>query len=219
MIYSITCFCQTPNTDLYQTWYLYYTYSSDDNILYPISAITPPISPYVTFTETSDFHGEGACNSFSGTFSFELGDVLSFNNFASTELVCSSSEQNLFEQGFFYFMHYGGQYSISGQGNDMILGISTPIFQNYVFGNSPLHLPKFDLKQTVVYPNPVDSKLFVHSQNNLINKIEIINSLGQTVKTITTDFDVIDISDFISGIYFMKLYSGDKSVSKKIIKK
>lgn len=221
IIYSINCFSQNPNANLFQTWYLYDYYSSDDNIHHPISAINPPISPYVTFTNTESlsFDGKGACNFFNGTFSFPFDDILLFSNFSGTLIFCNSSDHISLENAFFSLMQSGGQYSISGEGDNMSLVISLPIFVNYVFGNSQLHSPSFDLKQTVVYPNPVDSKLFINSQKNIINKIEIFNSVGQTVKTINTGFDVINMSDCTSGIYLIKLYSEDKTVIKKIIKK
>ena len=218
IIYSLNCFSQTPNPDLLQTWYLYDYYSTDDNIHHPISDITPFISPYVTFTETLSFNGVGACNTFSGTFSSPFDNVLLFNNFSSTLLICSSASHNSFEAGFFSFMQSGGQYYISGAGNNMNLIISNPIFINYVFRNYPLSTQNFNLNQIVLYPNPADSTIFVDSQNNLVDKIEIFNSLGQTVKTINAGFDIINISDFASGIYLMKLYSGNKIVSKKFIK-
>lgn len=219
MVYSINCFSQTPDPDLFQTWYLYDYYSTDDNIHHPISAITPSISPYVTFTQTLDFNGEGACNSFSGTFSTPFDDVILFSNFSGTLLLCGPANHIAFEGAFFSFMQSGGQYFISGEGDNMTLVISNPIFINYVFGNSQLHSPNFDLQQTIVYPNLVDSELFVDSPNNVINKIEIFNAIGQTVKIINAGFDVINMSDFASGIYLVKLYSGDKTISKKIIKK
>jgi Secretion system C-terminal sorting domain/META domain len=218
IIYSINCFSQSPNPDLFQTWYLYDYYSTDDNIHHPISAITPSISPYVTFTEALSFNGEGACNSFSGTFSSSFANDLLFNNFSSTLLICSPSSHTSFEQSFFLCMMSGGQYYLSGAGNNMNLRISIPIFVNYEFRNYPLSTENFSLNQTVVYPNPADTKLFVDSRNNLLDKIEILNSLGQTVKTINTGFDVINIADFASGIYLMKLYSEGKTVTKKIIK-
>ncbi|WP_162127676.1 META domain-containing protein [Flavobacterium phycosphaerae] len=199
IIYSMNCFSQTPNPDLFQTWYLYDYYSTDDNIHHPVSAITPTISPDITFTETLNFNGIGACNSFNGTFSSPFDDVLLFENFSGTLLICSPSEHMSLEGSFFSLLQSGGQYFISGEGNNMSLLISTPIFNNYVFGNSQLNSPNFDLKQTVIYPNPTDSKLFVNFQNNVINKIEILNSLGQNIKTINAGFDVINISDFASG--------------------
>ncbi|PJE45182.1 MAG: hypothetical protein CUR32_01270 [Flavobacterium sp.] len=218
IIYSINCSSQTPNPDLFQTWYLYDYYSTDDNIHHPISAIAPPISPRVTFSQTSNYNGIGACNGFGGTLSFPSNDVLVFDSFAGTLVLCGSTEHISFEGSFFSLFQSGGQYYISGTGNNMSLVISTPIFNNYVFGNSQLNSSNFDLKQTKIYPNPAHSKLFVDSENNLIDKIEIFNSLGQTIKTINADFDVINITDFGSGIYLMKLYSEERTVEKKFIK-
>ena len=218
IIYSLNCFFQTPNPDLFQTWYLYDYYSTDDNIHHPVSAIIPLISPRVTFSQTSNFNGIGACNGFGGTFSSPFNDVIVFDSFAGTLVLCGSSEHISFEGAFFSLFQSGGQYFISGQGNNMSLVISTPIFNNYVFGNSQLNTNSFNLYQIEVYPNPAESKLFIDSRNNLVDKIEIFNSLGETVKIINDGFEVINISDFASGIYLMKVYSEDKTVSKKFIK-
>ena len=218
IIYSINCSSQTPNPDLFQTWYLYDYYSTDDNIHHPISAIIPVISPNVTFSQTSNYNGIGACNGFGGTFSSPFNGVVVFDNFAGTLVLCGSSEHISFEGAFFSLFQSGGQYYISGTGNNMSLVISTPIFNNYIFGNSQLNSSNFELKQTKIYPNPANSKLFLDSENILIDKIEIFNSLGETVKTINAGFKAINISDFASGIYLMKLYSEDKTVSKKFIK-
>ncbi|QBZ98665.1 T9SS type A sorting domain-containing protein [Flavobacterium sangjuense] len=220
ILFSINCYSQTPNPALFQTWYLYDYYSTDDNIHHPVSAITPVISPNLTFTEASlSFSGIGACNSFNGTFSTPFDDVVQFSNFSATLLLCGYSSHTSFEGAYFSFMQSGGgQYFISGTGDNMSLVISTPIFMNYVFGNSPLHSPNFDLKQTTVYPNPVDSKLFVDSQNNAIVKIEIFNSLGQKLKTINSGFDVIDMTNFARGIYILKIDSSLGMINKKIVK-
>ena len=221
MIYNINCFAQTINPDLYQTWYLYEIVNTDDQSHYPVSAITPSISPNLTFTETLDFYGEGSCNSFNGTFSSPFDGSLQFYNFSSTLLLCDSSEQTAYEGAFFSLMQFDNevQYFISGIEDNMSLIIQTPIFANYIFGNSQLHTSNFEIEETLIYPNPVDSKLFVNSHTNSIDKIEVFNSLGQTVKTVSSGFDVIDVSDFDSGIYLIKLYSEGKTVSKKIIKK
>lgn len=219
MICSANCFAQSPSPDLFQTWYLYDYYSTDDNIHHPISGITPSISPYVTFFDTMIFDGMGACNSFSGIIDTPAEDVLSPNDFSSTLLSCGSPEHISFEEAFFSFMQSGGQFYLSGEGNNMHLIISNPIFINYAFRNSQLSTSSFDAKQVTVYPNPTDYKFFVNSQNNVIDKIEIFNSIGQTVKTLNNNFEVIDMSDFTSGVYSIKIYLEDKTVLKKITKK
>jgi heat shock protein HslJ len=219
IIYSINCFSQTPNPDLYQTWYLYDYYSTEDNIHHPVSAITPTILPSVTFTSPLSFNGSGACNSFGGTFTNPSSNWLVFNNFYSTTLVCNSSSYTSLEGSFFSLFRGSGQYYISGQGNSMSLTISNSIFVTYVFGNTRLYSPSFDSNQTIIYPNPTDSNIYVDSQSTVINKIEILNSIGQTVKTVNTDFNIINIVDLPSGIYLIKLFSEGKTAFRKIIKK
>lgn len=115
-------------------------------------------------------------------------------------------------------MQSGGQYTIIGEGDNMTLAITTPIFETYLFRNSQLSSASFDLNQTVIYPNPVASKVFVQSQNNTLDKIEIFNSLGQAIKSVDTGFNVIDVSDLAAGIYFIKLHAQQKTVCKKFIK-
>ncbi|MGV3697181.1 T9SS type A sorting domain-containing protein [Flavobacterium sp.] len=221
IICSINAFSQTPDSELFQTWYLYDYYSTDDNIHHPVAAISPAISPRITFTDASpySFSGQGACNSFLGTFSSPAAGFLNFDDFAATLLLCNYQNHTTFESSFFSLLQVSGQYTILGEGDNMTLLISTPIFMNYVFGNSQLSKSNFDLEQALVYPNPVDSNVFVNAPNNVIDKIEILNSLGQTIKTINTGFEVIDTSGFSSGVYLMKLYSEGRTVTKKIIKK
>ena len=220
MLFGVNSFSQTINADLFQTWYLYYIGSSDTQEYFPVSAVTPSISPNLTFTEALDIYGYGACNSFTGTFSTS-GISMQFDNFASTLLICGSNEQMNYEGGFFSLMQSSNavQYYISGEGNNMVLAISTPISTHYVFRNAPLNAPNFDFKQVQVYPNPVEANIFIISQNNLIDKIEIYNSLGQNVKTINNGFDVINISNISAGIYLMKFYSEDNVFTRKIVKK
>lgn len=218
IISSINCFSQDPNPDLFQTWYLYDYYSTDDNIHHPISAITPSISPYVTFTEAFSFNGEGACNSFNGTYSSPFADVILFNNFSSTLLLCGSSNHTSFEGAYFSFMQSGGQYYLSGVGDNMTLVISNPIFINYVFGNSQLHSPNFDLEQIFLNPNPAKSVIYINANRLSISKIQIINSLGQNVKTVNNDFDAIAISDLAKGLYIVKMETSLGTINKKIIK-
>jgi hypothetical protein len=215
----MNCFSQTPNPDLFQTWYLYDYYSSDDNVHHPVSTITPAVSPYVTFSGTSDFSGMGACNAFYGTFSSPADNLILFNTFAGTLLLCNATQHITLEGAFFSLFQSGGEYYISGTGTAMSLVIFTPIFNTYVFGNAPLATERFTLNQTVVYPNPADSEIFIDAKNNVIDQVDIVNSLGQTVKTVSTNFDSIPISDLASGVYILKLFSDGKTAYRKIIKK
>lgn len=220
----LTClvgFSQTPNPNIYQTWYLYDMFSTDDNIHNPVSNVTPAISPQITFTESMEINGIGACNSFFGNYNTPFADVIGFTNFSATLSLCENSQQTSYEGGFFWLLQNDvlQQYTINGEGNNMGLVISTPLFFVYVFGNTPLNTTNFDLNKTILYPNPVETNFYISAPNQTVLKVEIYNSLGKLMKTQNDGSKVVDISDLTSGIYFVKLYSEDANVVKKIVKR
>lgn len=71
-------------------------------------------------------------------------------------------------------------------------------------------ISEIDLREIVVYPNPATNVLNVPS---LFGPYEVLNSLGQIIKTISTDSQ-IDVSEFPSGIYFIR----SEKVTKKFLK-
>lgn len=71
-----------------------------------------------------------------------------------------------------------------------------------------------------VYPNP--AKDFIAFENfRTINKVSIINQLGQNVLTAKSNFDYMAISELKNGIYFVKieLNDGKVGIQKLIINK
>lgn len=89
--------------------------------------------------------------------------------------------------------------------------------------NNP-SLSVFDLTDelnTVIYPNPTKSELFIQN-SELVNAIELINLSGKQISLfpkIGADKTSIDISTLQNGIYFLKLTSYEKTVIKKVVKK
>jgi aminopeptidase N len=77
------------------------------------------------------------------------------------------------------------------------------------------------LQNLVIYPNPASTQLNIEV-NNLIaypQKVELYNVLGQKVLEAFPHENkfYIDIIDFYEGTYFLKIISGNKSTSHKII--
>jgi predicted outer membrane repeat protein len=76
-------------------------------------------------------------------------------------------------------------------------------------------------KKTVkVYPNPVSNELFIEMEgsNGKLN-FEIVNTLGQIVlKGNLVDKTIVQTSNFLPGIYLIKLENGKTFEFKKIIK-
>ena len=69
------------------------------------------------------------------------------------------------------------------------------------------------------YPNPVSDELIIEiDNNNEIINFDIINSRGNIIfKGNLVDKVIVDISNFASGIYFIKLENGEIFESKKIM--
>ena len=70
-----------------------------------------------------------------------------------------------------------------------------------------------------IYPNPTNSEVNISSQN-IINSIEIFNSLGQRVyqSVVNSNTKTIDISSFSNGVYILGVNTENGVIRKKIIK-
>ncbi len=71
-----------------------------------------------------------------------------------------------------------------------------------------------------VYPNPATNTLIIEKQNhNKPYNIEIYNSTGTKVFTTNTATKItsIDVSEWISGVYVVKIVSGNDCFSRKIV--
>ena len=79
-----------------------------------------------------------------------------------------------------------------------------------------LSIAELDVSQIKVYPNPASNYINVTSTIT-IDKIELYSILGKKVHE-TANANTIDISNLNSGIYFVQFYSGNRNITKKIIK-
>ena len=74
-------------------------------------------------------------------------------------------------------------------------------------------------KKIIVYPNPTSGKLNIKS-DSLIQGIELIDISGRQILSQQKDFheETIDVSQLLSGVYFLNIKVEGKTVTKKIIK-
>ncbi len=99
-------------------------------------------------------------------------------------------------------------------------------------GKFPRHFASFyDLRYTItglkqsnfnsavsIYPNPSSEKIHIAPNNFPVKKIEILNSLGDKIYTNLNFIDEsINVSQFLNGVYLIKLYSNDLTITKKLI--
>jgi len=72
-----------------------------------------------------------------------------------------------------------------------------------------------------VYPNPANSGIWINSEDLVIEKIEIFTSIGVLVKRIATDITAnkyhVSLHDYSKGVYFIRIYSQNRFVTRKLI--
>lgn len=81
-----------------------------------------------------------------------------------------------------------------------------------------LSTDEFDENSFRIYPNPSSDTVFIDSKIT-IDTIEIYNIIGELVVSNTNVKSAIDISNLNAGLYMLKVYSGGKSVVKKLVVK
>jgi len=67
-----------------------------------------------------------------------------------------------------------------------------------------------------VYPNPASDVIHIETEEN-IDRLELYNTLGQLVLSIQQNTRRINIQDIKSGVYILKIYSGDRSMSERLL--
>ena len=85
--------------------------------------------------------------------------------------------------------------------------------------DSALSIDNLDLENFKAYPNPFKDELSLTSNRN-IDQVFIYDLLGKLidVKTIHSMHATLSLSEYESGIYFLKVFSGNASITQKIIK-
>ena len=216
-LYSLNCFSQEPNPLLFQTWYLS-QHVGDLSPSFNVSEIVPAITPTITISDDLNFTGQGACNGFFGSFSNITSDYLDTFNLVSTLSICSSQTHELFELNYFDFMRWPVYYNIYPQGQGYILMLSSPLMAYEIFQNFPLNTTEFDSEKITIYPNPTNATIYLNLKQLLASKIEVVNSIGQIVKTINSDFEAVNIADLNSGVYILRINTNMGIINKKIVK-
>jgi hypothetical protein len=73
-------------------------------------------------------------------------------------------------------------------------------------------------EELTFYPNPTRSHLTIANlQSNIIN-VTILDVTGKVVKSITPNTNTIDVSNLISGVYFIKIQTEEGVFNNKFIK-
>ncbi|GGE40900.1 T9SS type A sorting domain-containing protein [Psychroflexus planctonicus] len=218
LVFSVNCFAQEPDSDLFQTWYLHSVLASDATPMpFIVSDITPEITPTLTIDENFEFSGTAACNSFNGTLDSNSPYSNWTTSFSSTDLDCGVAIHNSFEAEYFNYLQMLNDYNIEADEEGLVLTITTPPFGYGVFKNYPLNTSDFDSFEIDIFPNPASQKIQINTKH-LITKIEVYSLNGKKIISQTSQFESINITDLDAGMYILKIYTEDRSLNKKLIK-
>lgn len=110
-----------------------------------------------------------------------------------------------------------GSHGDSGKDKGWMNGDTEVRVDNLVLANTGSTASVDDVfsSKVSIFPNPASSLLTV-SSNKTIDKIEIFNLLGKNI--ISSKSNLINVTNLSSGIYLLKVSSGNKIASKKFIK-
>ncbi len=119
-----------------------------------------------------------------------------------------------------------GSYNLEDENSNVIIsGGNFGSSESVIFTvQNPLSIDEFNLDNLIdFYPNPVNDKLNVNLRNlNEDADYELFNTLGQQVfkgSLQANTLNTLDMSQQQSGIYFIKLSTASKSITRKIVKK
>ena len=219
---SLNAFGQDPDPDLFQTWYLHQIEFDLGDTMF-VSDITPGISPTLTVSETLEFNGFGACNDFSGNFSYEIVDgeeMITPSNYNDTGLTCAFQSHNDFENQYFGYFDSGLGIPLRLYVDPTTLHLEIAPGFILKFKDTPVVLAIADNQnpEFKIFPNPTSGVLFIASERGVIQSISVYNTIGQLVLKQSENLGEADVSELNQGIYFLEIISGERKTIQKFIK-
>lgn len=200
-----------------------YTYSSGTSVVTPTSTVTYSVTGASVV----------GCISTPVTSSVVVNAIPSITTSATPTLICNGETATLTVSG-------ANTYSWSTSSTSTVIVVSPTITVNYTvtgtnsFGCKTTSIvtesvsPCIGIEEITetksnisVYPNPASSLIHVelNALNNENTSIQITNSLGQIMFLQKTEASetIINISNLSAGVYFVTVFEGKQTTTKKII--
>lgn len=216
---SFNIFAQ--DTSLYQTWYLYQLEVDLDGVVWDIEDEQPDFIPSITINNDLTFDGVGACNGFSGYYTYNSSlNSLNPNDVVFTLSVCDTSEENNFEGSYFNCIEADTDHTITLTSYDDYDELSLENYPGYIttYRNVSLSSPDEYFSEIKIYPNPVINQLNIYYSGLEVLNIKIFDIHGKCVFERNNTEKSIDLSRLNKGIYFLEILSDGWLETKKFIK-
>jgi len=106
-------------------------------------------------------------------------------------------------------------------GTVVFYGTDDPDFApvlNLKYGELPSGISEAVAAQLNVYPNPANDRLTIESGSEIINSVQVLNLLGETVLSPSWNGNSIDISSLKAGMYLVNVNTKNGTAAKLIVK-
>ncbi|GLB52711.1 hypothetical protein NBRC110019_17510 [Neptunitalea chrysea] len=183
----------------------------------------------IVYSGGSYSNGSVTENPFTGTYTFVLSSPVNETFNLSTLGCYTFSIQDSYGDGICPYGTLGypegdGYYSLSADGVEFLTGCDYEYGEDVNFKlYDALSTKSFGLDAITLYPNPAGNTLNISvGSNELPENYSIYNTLGQQImaKAISNEQDLqINTSQFATGVYIIKIASGDESVALQFVKK
>lgn len=208
-------------------WYLH------NVIVNGVDNIPPTSNMSLHFQTPTDLTTNG-CNNLFGSVAFESStNQFSFSNYGITLNICENSDVAIYQEIYFPVFTDGVNsgppwasyltYSISEFEGVKTLIINSAYNKQAIYKNVMLSKEHFKSIDFSFYPNPFEDsiEINIHDAFSKNTVLEIYNELGMLCKTenLISDKTRIEMRDFGSGIYFLKIKTNEGTTVKKLIKK
>lgn len=219
LAFALSCSSlQAQDPDLFRTWYVNEVQVTDLDPVYIVSDISPEIFPTLTIESNLDFSGDAACNTYFGTWTYD-GELFSATELQDSGLECEDEILNNFESAYFSLLDNFYVIDITQESDGLRLRVGTLLLGYAILRDYILPVDDFEKALFNVYPNPVSERLFISSEENVVDGITVYSLFGQQLIRRTGEITSFEVSSLSNGIYLLEIDSKGKRQVKKFIKR
>lgn len=205
-------------------WYLH-SFSFLDGEVF-INTLGVSQGPTMLIKNDFTLYGSGFCNNYSGNFEYTshaplgVDDTFRPRNIVRETNNCGALQE--METHFFLpFMQekVADIFIVNPSSNEKHIVLQYN-FGYQVYKNFPaLRISDLSLNEIIIYPNPVENKIFINFGNNAFERISITDLNGRVVLDLLENPPAeIEVSNLKSGMYFIRIETLSGNIVKKFIK-